>query len=94
MRIDKYLKVARILKRRTISKELAANQRIEINGRIVKPSHEVRAGDEVTVTFGNRQLKIHVLSTEEARRKKDAADLYEVISEDTVSDASSEIPGE
>jgi len=94
MRIDKYLKVARILKRRTISKELAANQRIEINGRIVKPSHEVRAGDEVTVTFGNRQLKIHVLSTEEARRKKDAADLYEVISEDTVPDAPSEIPGE
>ena len=94
MRIDKYLKVARILKRRTISKELAAHQRIEINGRIVKPSHEVRSGDEVAVTFGNRQLKIRVLSTEEVKKKKDAADLYEVISESTVPDAASEAPEE
>ncbi|MCH4206890.1 MAG: RNA-binding S4 domain-containing protein [Solobacterium sp.] len=84
MRIDKYLKVARILKRRTISKELAVNERIEINGRTVKPSHEVKAGDEVTITFGNRQLKIRVLSTEDVKKKKDAADLYEVIGESTV----------
>ncbi len=81
MRIDKYLKTARILKRRTISKELALNQRIEINGRIVKPSHEVYAGDIVTITFGNRQMKIRVLSSADVKRKKDAADMYEVISE-------------
>ncbi len=85
MRIDKYLKVARILKRRTVSKELAENDRIEINGRVVKPSHDVKAGDEVTITFGNRQLKIRVLSTEDVKHKKEAADLYEVISEGTTS---------
>ena len=64
MRIDKYLKVSRILKRRTISKELADNERIEINGRIVKPSHEVCIGDIVGITFGNRKLEIKVLSTQ------------------------------
>lgn len=84
MRIDKFLKVSRILKRRTVSKELALNQRIEINGRVVKPSHEVNAGDIVAVTFGNRRLEIRVLSTEEVKRKKDATDMYEVVSESRV----------
>lgn len=81
MRIDKYLKVSRILKRRTVSKELADNDRIEINGRIVKPSHEVKAGDVVTITFGNRRLEIRVLSTEEVKKKQEASSLYEIISE-------------
>lgn len=79
MRIDKYLKVSRILKRRTISKELALNERIEMNGRVVKPSHEVKVGDIVTITFGNRQMTIRVLSVEDIKKKKDAVDLYEVI---------------
>jgi ribosomal 50S subunit-recycling heat shock protein len=81
MRIDKYLKVSRILKRRTVSRELALNQRIEINGRIVKPSHEVNAGDVVAVTFGNRRLEIRVLSAQDVKKKSDAADMYEVIDE-------------
>jgi ribosomal 50S subunit-recycling heat shock protein len=54
MRVDKFLKASRILKRRSISKELAQNQRVEINGRTVKPAHEVHAGDVVSITFGNR----------------------------------------
>ncbi|MBR2726652.1 MAG: RNA-binding S4 domain-containing protein [Solobacterium sp.] len=86
MRIDKYLKVSRILKRRTVSKELAVNERVEINGKVVKPAHEVKAGDEVQITFGNRRMKIRVLSTEDVRRKKDAAAMYEVLEEGTVSD--------
>ena len=81
MRIDKYLKVSRILKRRTVSKELAENERIEINGRIVKPGHDVNPGDIVTITFGNRKLEVRVLSTEEVKRKADAATMYDVISE-------------
>lgn len=85
MRIDKFLKVSHILKRRTISKELALNERIEINGRVAKPSTDVKVGDEVTITFGNRQLTIRVLSVEEIKRKKDAVSMYEVINEDTVS---------
>ena len=84
MRIDKFLKSSRILKRRTISKELALNQRVEINGRVVKPSHEVNAGDIVGITFGNRKLEVRVLSTQEARRKKDASDMYEIVSESRI----------
>ena len=79
MRIDKFLKVSHILKRRTISKELALNERIEINGRVAKPSTDVKVGDEVTITFGNRQMTIRVLSVEEIKRKKDAVSMYEVI---------------
>lgn len=78
MRIDKFLKVSRILKRRTVSKELAVNQRIEINGHIVKPAHEVLAGDIVSITFGNRKLTVRVLSIEEVKKKKDASELYDV----------------
>ena len=81
MRIDKFLKVSRILKRRTVSKELAENQRVEINGRIVNPGHDVNPGDIVSITFGNRKLEIRVLSTVEAKKKADAALMYEVISE-------------
>ena len=87
MRIDKYLKVSRILKRRTVSKELALNERVEINGRVVKPSAEVKTGDIVTITFGSRVLKIRVLSKEDVKRKKDAADLYEVVEESRIQQA-------
>lgn len=85
MRVDKYLKVAHILKRRTVSKELALNERIEINGKVAKPSHEVHVGDEIKVVFGKRVLKVRVLSTEEVKKKKDASDMYEVIEERFVS---------
>lgn len=81
MRIDKYLKVSRIMKRRTISKELALNDRIEINGKVVKPSHEVKVGDIVGITFGTRKLEVKVLSTQEVKKKSEAADLYQIISE-------------
>ncbi len=82
MRVDKYLKVARILKRRSISKELADNDRIEINGRIAKASSEVKVGDEIKITFGNRELGIRVLSIEEVKKKEEASDLYEIVFEE------------
>lgn len=81
MRIDKFLKVSHILKRRTISKELALNERIEINGRIAKPSTDVKVGDIVTITFGNRKMSVRILSVEEVKRKKDAVAMYEIIDE-------------
>lgn len=81
MRIDKYLKVSRILKRRTVSKELALHQRIEINGKVVKPSHEVKVGDIVGVTFGNRKMEVRVLSIQQVKRKQDAYEMYEIVSE-------------
>lgn len=84
MRVDKFLKVAHILKRRTVSKELALNDRIEINGRVAKPSSDVKTGDLVTITFGRRQLTIRVLSTIEVKKKKDAVDMYEIVEEKTL----------
>lgn len=61
MRLDKYLKTARILKRRTVSKELADNQRVFVNGKIAKPSTEVKIGDIIKVVFGYRELTVRVL---------------------------------
>ena len=84
MRIDKWLKVSRILKRRTISQELAKNERVEINGKAVKPSHEVKIGDEVSVRFGSRKLTVRVCSIEDVKRKQEAAELFEVIREEIV----------
>lgn len=84
MRIDKFLKVSRILKRRTVSKELALNQRIEINGKVVKQSHEVLVGDIVGVTFGSRKMEVRVLSIQEVKRKQEASDMYEIVSQSFV----------
>lgn len=81
MRVDKYLKVARILKRRTIAKELADQERIEVNGRKAKPSTELTLGDEVCVRFGNRELTIRVLDMPKQASKSDASLLFEVIDE-------------
>ena len=78
------LKVSRILKRRTISQELAKNERVEINGKAVKPSHEVKIGDEVSVRFGSRKLTVRVCSIEDVKRKQEAAELFEVIREEIV----------
>ena len=90
MRIDKFLKVSRILKRRTVSKELALNERIEINGKVVKPSHEVNAGDTVAVRFGNRLLEVRVLLVKEPRKKEEAAEMYEVIRESRIAQTDAE----
>ncbi len=93
MRLDKYLKVARILKRRTVSKELAANQRVTVNGKIAKPATEVKVGDEIEVTFGQRCLTVRVLEVKDVVRKNDASLLYEVIGERIIKDNSNlEIP--
>lgn len=81
MRIDKYLKVSRIMKRRTVANELAANQRVEINGKPVKPSHEVKVGDIVGITFGTRKIEVRVLSVQEVKKKKEASEMYEIVNE-------------
>ena len=81
MRLDKFLKVARILKRRTVSKELAANQRVIVNGKIAKPSTDIKPGDVIEVIFGLRSLTVKVLDVRDVVRKNEASDLYEVIEE-------------
>ncbi len=81
MRIDKYLKVARILKKRTIGKELALNGRLLINDRPAKASSEVKEGDIITIEFGHRTFKVKVLEVRENASKQDALSMYEVIEE-------------
>lgn len=82
MRIDKYLKIARILKRRPVAKELAENDRLLVNSRIAKASCEVEVGDEIQIMFGHRTITIKVLNILEQASKQDALSMYEVISEE------------
>ncbi len=81
MRIDKYLKVSRIIKRRTVAQEVCCSERILINGKPVKPSKEVKIGDIVTVEFGNRTLSVRVLSLDNVQTKEKASEMYEVVNE-------------
>jgi S4 domain protein len=85
MRVDKFLKISRILKRRTISKELALHQRIKINDRLVKPSHEVKMGDILEVQYGSRILGVRILSIQEKVKKETAMEMYEVVFEKRLS---------
>ena len=81
MRLDKYLKTARILKRRSVSKELADQQRVYVNERIAKPSTEVKEGDLIKVLIGNRELTVRVLQLQKQANKNDAALMFEVVEE-------------
>ena len=81
MRIDKYLKVARILKRREIGKQLALNERLFINGKAAKPSSEVKAGDEIRIIFGHRQILLRVLEVRDSASMEQAFSMYEVLEE-------------
>ncbi len=79
MRIDKYLKVSRLIKRRTVANEACDGGRISVNGKVVKASYDVKIGDEMEIQFGSRVLKIRVTDVREQVGKSDAATLYEVI---------------
>ncbi|HOA42283.1 MAG TPA: RNA-binding S4 domain-containing protein [Bacillota bacterium] len=80
MRIDKYLKNSRILKRRTVAKEACEQGRILINGKVAKPGSEVSPGDVVEIGFASKQIKIKVTAVPEHVTKDDAASMYEVLS--------------
>ncbi|MBQ6372660.1 MAG: RNA-binding S4 domain-containing protein [Oscillospiraceae bacterium] len=79
MRLDKYLKNSRIIKRRTVAKEACEQGRVEVNGKTAKPGLELKQGDEICITFGNNILKVRVLAMPETVRKNDADTMYEVI---------------
>lgn len=79
MRLDKYLKVSRIIKRRTVAAEAASGGHISINGKTAKPSSEVKVGDIIELTFGQKTMKAEVLSVQEVVRKDDAAGMYREI---------------
>jgi ribosomal 50S subunit-recycling heat shock protein len=79
LRIDKYLKISRLIKRRTVANEACDNERIWVNGRPVKASYDVKLGDEIEIRFGQRNLKVQVLEINEHANKSDAGAMYREI---------------
>lgn len=82
MRLDKFLKISRIIKRRTVAKEVADKGRIQINGKLAKSSSDVKVGDEIRIQFGNKTMTARVNDLKESTKKEDAAKMYTVISEE------------
>lgn len=81
MRLDKYLKVSRIIKRRTVANEACDTERVNVNGRRAKASYEIKEGDLVEIEFGNKTLKFIVKSINEKTTKADASEMYQIIEE-------------
>ena len=79
MRLDKFLKVSRIIKRRTVANDACDTEHVCVNGRRAKASYDVKENDIIEITFGQRTLKVRVLDVKEFTAKADAASLYEVI---------------
>lgn len=79
MRLDKYLKVSRIIKRRTVAKEVCESGRININDKVAKPSTKIKEGDIIEITFENRILKAQIVNIAEHVRKEDAKEMYIII---------------
>lgn len=79
MRLDKYLKVSRLIKRRTVANEACDAARVTVNGRPAKASYDVKVGDKLTIQFGQRTLSVEVLQVAETVRKDDASAMYREI---------------
>lgn len=81
MRLDKFLKVSRIIKRRTIAKEIADNQRIEVNEHPAKASTKIEEGDIISIQFGNKLLVVKVLELKDSTKKEHAQNMFEILEE-------------
>jgi len=79
MRLDKYLKVTRLIKRRTVANEACDAGRVQINGRPAKASTDVKVGDKLTIQFGNKDVNVEVLDVQETIHKEDVSNLYRYI---------------
>ena len=79
MRLDKYLKVSRLIKRRTVANDACDAARITVNGKPAKASYQVKIGDVIEITFGNRPVKVRVLSIDEPKGKDVARELFEIL---------------
>lgn len=84
MRLDKFLKVSRIIKRRSVAKEVADKGRIQINGKLAKSSSTLKVGDILQIKFGNKTLEVKVLVLQDSTKKEDASKMYEILSEKRV----------
>ena len=81
MRLDKYLKVSRLIKRRTVANDACDSERISVNGKSAKASYTVKQGDLITVAFGSRSVTVRVLDIRETTKKSECEGMYEVISD-------------
>lgn len=79
MRLDKYLKISRLIKRRTVANEACDGERVSVNGRIAKASYDVKVGDVIEIRLGSKPIKIKVTQVLEIVRKEDASTMFEVI---------------
>ena len=79
MRLDKFLKLSRVIKRRTVANDVCQAGRVTVNGKPAKPSVKLKAGDVVTILFGSGEVKFKVLSLQETVRKEEAASMYELL---------------
>ena len=79
MRLDKFLKVSRLIKRRTVANEACDNGRISVNGRVVKASYEVKVGDKLEISMGTRTVAVEVLQVADNVRKDDAVTMYKEV---------------
>ena len=79
MRLDKYLKISRLIKRRTVANEACDNGRVMINGKVAKAGAEVKTGDTIEIQFGEKTIKVRVVGVSEHVSKGDASNLYEMI---------------
>lgn len=79
MRLDKYLKVSRIIKRRTVANEVCDAQHVTVNGKVARASYDVKPGDKLEITMGSNTLKVEVVSVNEYAKKEDAALMYKTL---------------
>ncbi len=79
MRLDKYLKVSRLIKRRTVANEACDSGRVQINGKVAKASTDVKIGDIIEIAFGNKNVKVEVLDIQETTKKDAAAELFKYV---------------
>ena len=84
MRLDKFLKVSRIIKRRTLSKEISESSRVKVNGKVAKQSTKLKVGDEIEIEFGRSRLTVKVKELREHVLKEDSTMLYEIINEERI----------
>ena len=84
MRLDKYLKVSRLIKRRTVANEACDNERVTVNGRVARASYDVEVGDVITIRFGQKALSVEVLSVADNVGKADAAAMYRETTDKTL----------
>ncbi|MCR4658384.1 MAG: RNA-binding S4 domain-containing protein [Lachnospiraceae bacterium] len=79
MRLDKYLKVSRLIKRRTVANEACDAGRVSVNGRVAKASQEIKPGDRIDIQFGNKEVSVEVTSVKETVKKEEAAELFKYL---------------